>query len=110
MAKMKGPSEKTMWRIVIIFFALYAGVTFGRLVIQELLLLHKAKVLQHEQVHVMTKRRDLLKKLSRANTPTGVEYLAREKLGLVKKGEIPIKTVERTPPATGSQITPTPLQ
>lgn len=107
MARLKGPSERTVLRILFSLFAFYAAVTFGRLAIQEVLLLKKAQVLQKEHTHVLQKRHELLTQLHRANTPVGIERLAREKLGLVRAGEIPIKIIERSPDPTGSQnVTP----
>lgn len=110
MARLRGPSERTIWRILTGLFVLYAGVTFGRLVFQEYVLLHKDKVLRKEHVHVLEKRHELLTQIHRANTPVGVERLAREKLGLVRAGEIPIKIIERSPEPTASQNTMTRIQ
>ncbi|HBN08407.1 MAG TPA: hypothetical protein DD435_07090 [Cyanobacteria bacterium UBA8530] len=81
-------------RIVLALFTLYAAVILGRLLFQETILLYKAHVLQTERVIVLQKKTELLREINRSGTPDGIERLAREKLGLVRPGEVPVKSPE----------------
>lgn len=97
MAIIKRTSESVMGKVMLGLLAVYAAVTLGRLVVQEGVLLYKGHVLQVERTQCLEKRAELLQEINHSGRIDGVEELAREKLGLVQPGEVPIKSTEASP-------------
>lgn len=71
----------------------YALLSLGHLTIQEVRLLHKGRILRSERTVVDAKGIKLQEAIQEAQTPRGIERLARENLGMTKVGEIPIRFI-----------------
>lgn len=76
---------------------LYLGGTMVKLGMQEWTLLKQAQILQGEQQAVAAQYSELNGQIALCRTNEGMERLARQKLGLVKAQEIPIKRAESAP-------------
>jgi cell division protein FtsB len=83
-------SNKKIKTILIIIILLYVGYTFAR---QQFIMSNMKKELtvkQNKYSQLQSKNLNLKDELELSKTDAYLEKLARERLGLIKKGEIPV--------------------
>lgn len=80
-------------RLLLWIGVVYASVSLGHLLVQEYRLLYQGRVLRAEAIVTEQKARELKAAIEYAQTPTGVERLARRNLGMSRRGEQPVRFI-----------------
>lgn len=105
MARRSTPNNR-MARWLLLGLVVYMGVNLGRLILQEARLLRQGQILRQEQKAVQARAQDVLTEIRLAQSPPGIQRLARERLGFGMPGEIPVHFTGKVPPA---QAVPIPI-
>jgi len=85
------------WPVVGWCICVYLGISLAHLGIQEYHLLRQARILNAEVSHARARERELRVRIADARTLSGVERIARERLGLTRPGEMPVRFLDPTP-------------
>ena len=85
------------WPVMGWCVSVYLGISLAHLAVQEYHLLRQARILDAEVAHARAKERELRSRIADARTLSGVERIARERLGLTRPGEMPVRFLAPTP-------------
>ena len=73
------------------------GLSLIHLGIQEYRLVSQAHILRAEHDSARTREKALRARIADARTLPGVERIARERLGLTRPGEVPVRFIDPSP-------------
>ena len=85
------------WPVLGWCVSLYLAISLAHLGIQEYHLLRQARILDAEVKHARSREIELRARIADARTLSGVERIARERLGLTRPGEMPVRFLDPTP-------------